>query len=608
VVAVQGLNCSEQPSFLPKPPPSPNIRKVISYVAEDLAYAPERAFHQSSQLDHSVTDINDTGETDPVDTFSNIKSMEEHTPIDSTKTIITHDIPTSDTTCTIAMIHLLTHAATQGIPIHQTLRLHIDGGANRSITNDKSLLIKYKNIKKHYMSSAAGDNDIACTGLGYIPWRASDGTVLLIKCYYSTQAPETIVSPSDVVMDHLLKFHTWTQHADFNSEEGHIEFTNKDNGSQISFPLQLKNGLWYYIHDDTTDYSPTKHPQSQPIVHRLTTASLYELIHARLGHPGERVMQNIHKHTVGIPKLKKPPLFRCGACSLVNATKRAISQKEVSEALHQSDKHTTDNESTTMTSPNIVDINNDNKTPQDDSLLPGQTFQADMGFVRGTKYQQKGEDGQIITSMDGFNSYLLVIDRATRYTWIFLSRTKAPPVNLLKGFLTTHGTRHSVLKRIRTDKGGELWGSHEFQRTMKELNYILEPTAPDASFQNGVAERPNRSLADIMRSLLQGAQLGPEYWSWALLHAVYLKNRLIHRALGKTPFEAYTGHQPNLRHLRVFGCPVTVRNVGRRPAKLDSNASAGVFLGFTATSKNIYYFDTTTNRVKTGTHVMFILL
>jgi hypothetical protein len=163
----------------------------------------------------------------------------------------------------------------------------------------------------------------------------------------------------------------------------------------------------------------------------------------------------------------------------------------------------------------IVDNNNDNKTTQDDPLLPGQTFQADMGFVRGTKYHQKGEDGQIITSMDGFNSYLLVIDRATRYTWIFLSRTKAPPVNLLKGFLTTHGTRHSVLKRIRTDKGVELWGSHEFQRTMKELNYILEPTAPDASFQNGVAERPNRSLADIMRSLLQGAQLGPEYWSWA---------------------------------------------------------------------------------------------
>ena len=81
-------------------------------------------------------DINDTGEPDPVDTFSNIKSTEVHTPIDSTKTIITHDIPTSDTTCTIAMIHLLTHAATQGIPIHQTLRLHIDGGG-KSIYNER---------------------------------------------------------------------------------------------------------------------------------------------------------------------------------------------------------------------------------------------------------------------------------------------------------------------------------------------------------------------------------------------------------------------------------------------------------------------------------------
>jgi len=241
----------------------------------------------------------------------------------------------------------------------------------------------------------------------------------------------------------------------------------------------------------------------------------------------------------------------------------------------------------------------------DQPTIPGQTFQADMGFVRGTKYQHRDIDGQLITSMDGYNSYLIVVDRATRYTWIFLSKTKTPPVHLLKGFLQTHGTTQPVIKRIRTDKGGELWGSYELQRTLQELNWVLEPTAPDASFQNGVAERPNRSLADMMRSILHGAQLGPEYWSWAILHAAYLKNRLPHRTLGRTPHEAYTGKRPNLRYLRVFGCPVTIRIPGRRQAKLDQNATNGIFLGYTATTKNIYYFDTDTKRVKTGTHVTF---
>lgn len=140
---------------------------------------------------------------------------------------------------------------------------------------------------------------------------------------------------------------------------------------------------------------------------------------------------------------------------------------------------------------------------------------------------------------------------------------------------------------------------------LKEEGYIPEPTASDASFQNGVAERPNRTLADMMRSLLHSAQLGPEYWSWAILHALYLKNRLPHCAISKTPYEAYTGHRPNLKHLHIFGSPLTVRHPGRRPAKLDQHASQGIFLGYTATHKNVYYLDSGTKQIKIGTHVVF---
>ncbi len=52
---------------------------------------------------------------------------------------ITHPITHQPSTATIAQIRLIEHATTQAIPIQQTLRLHIDGGANRSITNDKIL-------------------------------------------------------------------------------------------------------------------------------------------------------------------------------------------------------------------------------------------------------------------------------------------------------------------------------------------------------------------------------------------------------------------------------------------------------------------------------------
>jgi dUTP pyrophosphatase len=108
-----------------------------------------------------------------------------------------------------------------------------------------------------------------------------------------------------------------------------------------------------------------------------------------------------------------------------------------------------------------------------------------------------------------------------------------------------------------------------------------------------------------MRSLLDGSKLGPEYWSWALIHAVYLKNRLPHRALNKTPYQACTGNRPDITKLRIFGSPVVCCLPGKRPAKLDTHAASGTFLGFTATENNIYYQDHITKHIKVATHVTF---
>jgi hypothetical protein len=66
------------------------------------------------------------------------------------------------------------------------------------------------------------------------------------------------------------------------------------------------------------------------------------------------------------------------------------------------------------------------QSPTDKELMPGTVFQMGMGFGRGTKYRMKDTDGGIVTSLDGFNSYLIVVDHATWFTWVFLSRYKNP--------------------------------------------------------------------------------------------------------------------------------------------------------------------------------------
>jgi dUTP pyrophosphatase len=87
--------------------------------------------------------------------------------------------------------------------------------------------------------------------------------------------------------------------------------------------------------------------------------------------------------------------------------------------------------------------------------------------------------------------------------------------------------------------------------------------------------------------------------------AVYVKNRIPHRSLNMTPYEAFTGHKPDLSRMRIFGSRIRAKKPGRRPAKLDSHSDSGIFLGFGATPSNGYFIDDATGQVKLGTHLIF---
>ena len=92
------------------------------------------------------------------------------------------------------------------------------------------------------------------------------------------------------------------------------------------------------------------------------------------------------------------------------------------------------------------------------------------------------------------------------------------------------------------------------------------PGSPD---QNGVAERRNRTLVDMVRSMLSNSNLPQFLWTDALKTAVYILNRVPTKAVPKTPFEIWKGWKPSLRHMRVWGCPSEVRIYNPHEKKLD---------------------------------------
>ena len=170
--------------------------------------------------------------------------------------------------------------------------------------------------------------------------------------------------------------------------------------------------------------------------------------------------------------------------------------------------------------------------------------------------------------------------------------------------LQKFGTPHTH-QMVRTDQDKSLGKSIDFVKMVKDEGFSLEFTGTDSSNQNSPAERPHQDLAQMMQWMLHSSELGPQFWSFALTHAVYVKNQLYHLKPQMTPFQAFTGRRPDLSQLKIFGSQVYARELGQQKAKLDHHTAEGIFVGFTATDCNVYFINDETGTVQTGQHVIF---
>ena len=80
---------------------------------------------------------------------------------------------------------------------------------------------------------------------------------------------------------------------------------------------------------------------------------------------------------------------------------------------------------------------------------------------------------------------------------------------------------------------------------------MAQYTMPETPQQNGVAERRNRTLMDMVRSMVSNTTLLKSMWGEALNMAIYILNNVPSKSLPKTPFELWTGRKPSLNHFRV---------------------------------------------------------
>ena len=146
----------------------------------------------------------------------------------------------------------------------------------------------------------------------------------------------------------------------------------------------------------------------------------------------------------------------------------------------------------------------------------------------------------------------MFMDDKTHYVWVYPLKHKDEVFQQFVEWKTlVEKSSGHKLEVLCTDNGGE-YSSIKFEDYLKSEGVRHERTVPK---QNGVAERLNQTLVEIVHSMLIDANLPHKFWAEALATAVYLKNRSPTKAVERmTPFESWKRKKLEVDHLRVFGC------------------------------------------------------
>ena len=276
-------------------------------------------------------------------------------------------------------------------------------------------------------------------------------------------SPQAILASSDVLVN-------WTQTGHKDGSPGMIRFDSDSGLFSIAMCLEYRDGLYYCPTDVfTVDRDPVR--CNAPVIHRalvspdpitrrykdyipvshnrLTESELWML---RLGSPGKDQLDLLHGKVTGIP-----PGFQYHPFWFIDWKEEARVQRQAAGRAVE----------------RISEV--------------GRRFYMDFGFMRASSsdYTKPNKTlDRVVDSWDGFSSYLLIVDEASRYIWVFLMKSKEPSLEIIDTFLDRFGHRNGG--SIHSDQRGELARLFAYSDLLlRKHKYVIEPTGADSPSQTG---------------------------------------------------------------------------------------------------------------------------
>ena len=189
-------------------------------------------------------------------------------------------------------------------------------------------------------------------------------------------------------------------------------------------------------------------------------------------------------------------------------------------------------------------------------------------------------DFKAIPSRGGKNYFITFIDDCSKYCYVYLLHSKDEALNSFKTYKAEVENRlEKKIKVIRSDRGGE-YESAAFSDFCAQNGIVHQTTAPYTPQQNGVAERKNRTLKEMINSMLNSSGLPHNLWGEALLTANFILNRIPFKNSNKSPYEVWKGRLPSYKMIKIWGCLAKVLIPLPKRTKLGPKTIDCVFIGF----------------------------
>ena len=212
-------------------------------------------------------------------------------------------------------------------------------------------------------------------------------------------------------------------------------------------------------------------------------------------------------------------------------------------------------------------------------------------------------DSNDVLTRGGKRYFITFIDDFSKYCYVYLVNHKSELFDKFKVYKTeVENQLERKIKILRSDRGGE-YTSLDMSNSCEMHGIIHEVTPPYAPQSNGIVERKNHTLLDMVNVMLVSSGLPSNMWGEALYSACHILNRVPYKNFEKTPYELWRKREPNLKYLKVWGCLAKVNIPINKKRKIGPKTVDCVFVGYSmhSTTYRFLVVNSEVSEISNGT-------